>query len=108
MYAPIIPHLSRLEPVIWAEVAQPFVDPDLIWLYPNRPPHEYRSFPCLLCPADEKFSICSFGGPTRHTTGIERPLWVDRLPSHISKTVVSTVSGGGQSGTRSLSAVSGQ
>ena len=33
--------------------------------------------------------------PTRHTTGIERPRWVDRLPSHISKMVVSTVSGGG-------------
>ena len=29
--------------------------------------------------------------PTRHTTGIERPRCVDRLPSHISKTVVSTV-----------------
>ena len=33
--------------------------------------------------------------PTRHTTGIERPRCVDRLPSHISKMVVSTVSGGG-------------
>ena len=26
--------------------------------------------------------------PTRHTTGIERPRCVDRLPSHNSKTVV--------------------
>ena len=33
--------------------------------------------------------------PTRHTTGIERPRCVDRLPSHISKMVVSTVRGGG-------------
>ena len=33
--------------------------------------------------------------PTHHTTGIERPRCVDRLPSHISKTVVSTVRGGG-------------
>ena len=32
----------------------------------------------------------------RHTTGIERPRCVDRLPSHISKTVVSTVRGGRQ------------
>ena len=33
--------------------------------------------------------------PTRHTTGIERPRCVDRLPSHNSKTVVSTVRDGG-------------
>ena len=33
--------------------------------------------------------------PTRHTTGIERPWCVDRLPSHISKMVVSTVCVGG-------------
>ena len=33
--------------------------------------------------------------PTRHTTGIESPWCADRLPSHNSKTVVSTVSGGG-------------
>ena len=33
--------------------------------------------------------------PTRHTTGIERPRCVDRLPSHISKIVVSTVIVGG-------------
>ena len=32
---------------------------------------------------------------THHTTGIERPWCVESLPSHISKTVVSTVSGGG-------------
>ena len=32
---------------------------------------------------------------TRHTTGIERPWCVESLPSHISKMVVSTVSGGG-------------
>ena len=36
----------------------------------------------------------------RHTTGIERPRCVDRLPSHISKTVVSTVRGGGRDWTR--------
>ena len=30
-----------------------------------------------------------------HTTGIERPRCVDRLPSHFSKMVESTVSGGG-------------
>ena len=33
--------------------------------------------------------------PTRHTTGIERPWCVERLPSHISKMAVSTVSAGG-------------
>ena len=33
--------------------------------------------------------------PTRHTTGIASPLCLDRLPSHISKMAVSTVSGGG-------------
>ena len=33
--------------------------------------------------------------PIRHTTGIERPRCVDRLPSHISKMVVSTVYDGG-------------
>ena len=33
--------------------------------------------------------------PTRHTTGIERPWWVDRLPSHISKIEVSTECVGG-------------
>ena len=32
---------------------------------------------------------------TRHTTGIERPWCVDRLPSHISKMVASTVCVGG-------------
>ena len=32
--------------------------------------------------------------PTHHATGIERPRCVDRLPSHISMTVVSTVCGG--------------
>ena len=36
--------------------------------------------------------------PTRHTTGIERPWCVDRLPSHISKMVVSTVCVGGPIG----------
>ena len=36
--------------------------------------------------------------PTRHTTGIERPRCVGRLPSHISNTVVSTVRGGGGGG----------
>ena len=39
--------------------------------------------------------------PTHHTTGIERPRCVDRLPSHISKMVVSTVCGGGRAGVRS-------
>ena len=38
--------------------------------------------------------------PTRHTTGIERPRCVDRLPSHISKMVVSTVSGCGYISTK--------
>ena len=33
--------------------------------------------------------------PTRHATGIERPWCVDRLPSHISKMVISTVCVGG-------------
>ena len=32
---------------------------------------------------------------THHATGIERPWCVESLPSHISKTAVSTVSGGG-------------
>ena len=35
--------------------------------------------------------------PMRHTTGIERPWCFERLPSHISKTVVSTVGVGGPS-----------
>ena len=49
-----------------------------------------------------------FSIPTHYTTGIERPRWVDGLPSHISKTVVSTVCGGGSSpwGRISLSASS--
>ena len=32
---------------------------------------------------------------SRHTTGIERPWCIERLPSHISKMVVSTVNVGG-------------
>ena len=34
---------------------------------------------------------------THHTTGIERPWCVERLPSHISKIVVYTVRAVGQS-----------
>ena len=33
--------------------------------------------------------------PTLHNTGITRPRWVDRLPNHMSKMVVSTVRDGG-------------
>ena len=33
--------------------------------------------------------------PTLHNTEIARPRWVDRLPNHISKMVVSTVRVGG-------------
>ena len=33
--------------------------------------------------------------PIRHTTGIERPRCIERLPVHISKMVESTVSVGG-------------
>ena len=42
-------------------------------------------------------SVCPGHHPvtTRHTTGIASPLCVDRLPSHISKMVVSTVKFGG-------------
>ena len=36
---------------------------------------------------------------THHTTGIGRPWCVERLPSHISKSVESTVRAGGPSGT---------
>ena len=36
-----------LEPVIRVEVAQPFVvQPDLTWLYPNRPPTSTVAFRC--------------------------------------------------------------
>ena len=35
--------------------------------------------------------------PTLHNTEIARPRWVDRLPNHISKMVVSTVRVGGPS-----------
>ena len=35
--------------------------------------------------------------PIRHTTGIERPRCIERLPVHISKMVVSTVCAGGPS-----------
>ena len=36
-----------------------------------------------------------FPAPAYHTTGIASPWCADRLPSDISKTAVSTVSGGG-------------
>ena len=42
-----------------------------------------------------RFSTCQFGGPYRHNTGIASSVCFDRLPSHISKMVVSTVNRGG-------------
>ena len=40
-------------------------------------------------------TLLGASAPRRHTTGTERPWCFERLPSHISKMVVSTVSSGG-------------
>ena len=58
------------------------------WTQPDR--HVDSGSPCLLSPEGEGFSICPFGGNC-YETGIASPVCFDRLPSHISKIVPSTV-----------------
>ena len=62
---------------------------------PDPNAHEHLGFPCVFESRELRFSTCPFSGPNRHRTGIASPLCFDRLPSHISKMVVSTVNLGG-------------
>ena len=59
------------------------------------PSHISKTVPPAVQPRANMALLPVTPPPTRHTTGIERPRCVDRLPSHISKMVVSTVCGGG-------------
>ena len=79
---PWLVHLVRIEPILRAYLGSQATS--------GRLPH----LPSLSAyyPVTTHQRLCV---PTRHTTGIERPWCVDRLPSHISKMVVSTVCVGG-------------
>ena len=59
------------------------------------PSHISKTVPPAVQPRANMALLPVTPPPTRHTTGIERPRCVDRLPSHISKMVVPTVCGGG-------------
>ena len=81
-------HLARIEPILQAYLGSQATSgrlPDLPSVSAYYPVTTHQ-WPCV---------------PTRHTTGIERPRCVDRLPSHISKMVVSTVCVGGPDWTKS-------
>ena len=83
---PWLVHLVRIEPILRAYLGSQATS--------GRLPH----LPSVSAyyPVTTHQRLCV---PTRHTTGIERPWCVDRLPSHISKMVVSTVCVGGQTWT---------
>ena len=67
------------------------------------PSHISKTVPPAVQPRANMALLPVTPPPTRHTTGIERPRCVDRLPSHISKMVVSTVCGGWASVSRTAS-----
>ena len=63
--------------------------------WPLQSPQPHLKNGAIYRPRRPRGAVLRPSGPTRHTTGIERPSCVERLPNHISKIVVSTVSAGG-------------